>query len=444
MQSSVAMSVCRTIWLYVYHTLSTMAVILGSPWILWAVLFSEKRRKSILYRSGFRLPDLQKIANYPPKQRKPVWIHALSVGETWSAVPFAISMKTGITDRPVVFSSSTLTGFELAKHHLNDILDAVFYFPYDLQWSLWRIISQVNPCVVAVVETDIWPGFLNAMHHRNIPVFWVNARLSEKSFTGYNRFRFLFRPLFNEFSAICVQTRRDLNRFLQMGVDSGRLTVMGNFKFDQLTPGIDASLEKLTRILLPGSDTKILIGGSTHDGEETILLAACNAIRQTVPAFRLILAPRDPNRSKDISRLAADAGLSVRMLTEMMTSAIEPPHVIIVDRIGLLRSLYALADVAVIGGSLMDFGGHNPLEPAFYATPVLFGPHMQDFEEIARTLLQSDAAIRVENGSDLTEAVLGLLHSPQKAKEMGRRAQDVMKSHQGAIKKTIERIRKTL
>ncbi len=438
------MSFFRSICIWSYHLLSTLSVILGSPLILGAVLYSDKWRKTILYRSGFRQPDLEKFSRYPSEHRRPVWIHALSVGETLSAVPLAVTMKKEIADRPVVFSASTLTGFQMAEHHLGGILDAIFYFPYDLKWPLERIVSHVNPCVVVIVETDIWPGFLHEMHHRSIPVFWVNARLSQKSFTGYNRFGFLFRPLFNAFTWITVQTDRDLNRFLQLGVDAGRLMVAGNFKFDQLAPRADASVEKLVRILLPGSEKKILIGGSTHDGEEIILLSAFNTLRLSFPELRLILAPRDPNRSRDISLLADEAGLTVRMISEMMASAIDPPDVIVVDRIGLLRSLYALADVAVVGGSLMNFGGHNPLEPAFFAIPILFGPHMQDFEEIAGILLQSRGAMQIINESDLTEAIVSLLNNPQKAGIMGRCARDVMKTHQGAIDKTIGRIREYL
>jgi 3-deoxy-D-manno-octulosonic-acid transferase len=428
-------------WITWYHLVVTTLVILGLPWILCWIALSRKHRKTFLYRSGLILPDMGNRARYAPGRRKPIWIHALSVGEVWSAVPFARQVKKEFPERPVVFSASTQTGLELAREHLTETMDMVFCFPYDLKWVVRRVVSHVDPCLTVLVETDIWPGFLNEMNGRNIPVFWANARLSPQSFAGYRRLRSLSGSLLAVFTGIFVQTRADLLRFRELGVKDHRLVLTGNFKFDQTIPPNPEMTDSLQRIPATGPNDLVLIAGSTHPGEEEILISAFREIRNAVPNLRLILVPRDPERSGEVYGLARRSGWSVQLYSQLPSRSAGAPDLLIIDRIGLLRSLYASADIAVIGGSLRDYGGHNPLEPAVFAKPILFGPHMRDFKERAEILVENRAAVRLTDPSELAQAAADLLKHPDLAREMGWRARQVMRDHRGAIRQTIDHMR---
>ena len=431
-------------WIIWYQMAFTTLGILGMPWILGWIALSRKHRKMFPHRLGLILPNLDNFRQYAPGKRKPIWIHALSVGEVWSANPLAIQMKQAFPDRPMVFSASTQTGFQLARERLGPTMDAVFPFPYDLGWAVRRMASHIDPCLVILVETDIWPGFLKEMNGRDIPVFWVNVRMSPRSFAVYSRFRSLSASLFGIFSGILVQSREDLHRFRDLGVEEDRLAVTGHFKFDQPVP-TDSTMA-IFRKQIPAfhPEDPILIAGSTHPGEEEILLSAFPTIRNSVPNLRMVLVPRDPARSWEIRDLARKSGWSVCLFSRLTAPYPDRPDLVIVDRIGLLRSLYASADIAVIGGSLLDYGGHNPLEPAVFAKPILFGPYMRDFQEIAEILVENGGAVRLKDPSELADAVTHLLEHPDLAGETGIRASQAMAAHRGAILRTIDHIRKFL
>ncbi len=275
-------------------------------------------------------------------------------------------------------------------------------------------------------------------------MIWANARISEHSLKGYLRFPRLFRWLFSRFTWICPQTETDRDRLLKAGASPACLKVLGNFKFDQLAPPPDEHFNKFGRILVPGAEKKLFIAGSTHEGEEDIVVSAYWKSRERIPGLRLILAPRHPKRAKAILESIRHQGLRAEPLSRMLQSGIDPPDVIVVDGIGALRGLYALSDVAFVGGSLVNEGGHNPLEPATFKLPVLFGPDMRDFAEISELLLQSEAAIVVHDDEELANAVVALLEDPQRAKRMGQAGHDVLLTHRGAIQKTADLITRCL
>lgn len=406
------------------------------------MLLSEKRRKTLLQRLGMTPIS----GNFHNMSQFPIWIHALSVGEVLSALPLAETLGNRFGFRNIVFSASTQTGFEIADKHLNGKVNAVFYFPYDLLFSVKRIANQMTPCLVVIAETDIWPNFLFEMKRRNIPVILVNARLSEKSFAGYRRFSFFSKSLFLKFSKICVQTEEDARRFNLLGVPCETISMTGNMKFDQTDASVShEEIAQLRQSLKIPPCRKIILAGSTHKGEEDILLDAFSRVKKTCSDLVFIVVPRDPNRAESVSRIFKSAGFEAFTMSALKENTADAAsEVIVIDIIGLLRKLYALADCAFVGGSLVNFRGHNPLEPAVFAKPILFGPYMSDFAQIANMLTASGGAVQVQDAEHFAEAVVMFLTDKTKAAETGKRAFEVFYANKGAVEKTAAEIEKVV
>ena len=425
-----------------YNLLWIFGIFLAFPWLALSIITSRKRRKTVLQRLGIAVtPELLDLKTSDSGLR-PLWVHALSVGEVLSAVSLARALKQKYPGRPVVFSASTLTGFETASRLFQNDLDAVFYFPYDLIFSIRSVINQIHPALVVIVETDIWPNFLSEMKRRLIPVILVNARLSDHSYSGYRRFSRLTSPIFQCFSFVCAQSGEDARRFMGLGLPAGKVTIAGNLKYDS-PPDLSSenTIRSLRRILSGITHQQCLVAGSTHPGEEAILLKAFSRLRTQIPALCLILAPRDIDRANEIRNLAVSDGLTAELLTLMEGSpALDPPNVVVVNTIGHLKTLYALSDVAFVGGSLTDFGGHNPLEPAAFAKPILLGPHTGDVAESCNRLLASGGARVVHDTTELVQAALTLLKSPERSRTMGENAFQILQENQGALEKTLNAI----
>jgi 3-deoxy-D-manno-octulosonic-acid transferase len=425
-----------------YSLLWIIGMLLAFPLVAISIISSRKRRKTVLQRLGVTVAPGLKDLKTSALGLHPLWVHALSVGEVLSAVSLARALKQKYPGRPVVFSASTLTGHETASRLLQNDLNVVFYFPYDLIFSVRSVINRIHPALVVIVETDIWPNFLFEMKRRMIPVVLVNARLSDRSYSGYRRFSKLTSPVFQCFSFVCAQSGEDASRFRSLGLPADRVTIAGNLKYDSLPDqASENAIQNLRRILSGITHQKCLVAGSTHPGEETILLDAYSRLKADIPALCLILAPRDIDRANGICNLAVSYGFAVELLTQMEgLTTLESPDVVVVNTIGHLKALYALSDVAFVGGSLINFGGHNPLEPAAFAKPILFGPHTGDVAESCNRLIASGGARVVHDTNDLFQAALTLLNSPECSQAMGKNAFQILKENQGALEKTLSAI----
>ncbi len=426
-----------------YNLLWIFGSILAMPWLLVSVIASRKRRKTVLQRLGIVMaPELRSLKTSDPDTQS-LWVHALSVGEVLSAVSLARVLKQNYPDRPVVFSASTLTGYEMACRLLQNDLDTVCYFPYDLIFSVRTAIDRIHPGLVVIVETDIWPNFLFEMKQRAIPVVLVNARLSDRSFSGYRRFIKWTLPLFHCFSMICTQSGEDARRFMGLGLHADKIAVTGNLKYDMPSDLVsESTTHRLRQILLQTAHRQCLVAGSTHPGEEVILLEAFFRLRNNIPAIYLILAPRDIQRADEICRMAVFKGMTAQLLTQMETNpSPDLPDVVVVNTIGHLNALYALSDVAFVGGSLLDFGGHNPLEPAAFARPILMGPHTRDVAESCNRLLAAGGAWVVRDAVELSEAAHTLFTHPERSQTMGNNAFHVLQENRGSLKKNLNIIR---
>lgn len=406
---------------------------MASPLIFVKVLTSEKRKKTVLRRLG-----IQSLVR--TSARRPVWVHALSVGEVLASVPLVKRLRKTYYNRPLVLSVSTLTGHEMAKKLLVSDVDSIFFFPYDFLWSVRKAIRNVTPSLFFLVESDIWPNFLYEMKRRQIPTILVNGRISPRSFCGYKRLSFFMRSVFSWISVICAQSELDAERFESIGAPQEKIRITGNLKFDQEIDCVSSNeIESARQSLKIAPGHKILMAGSTHEGEESIVLDVFCRLKRKFHKLVLVIAPRNPECASAVYRLAAHSGRTVALMTGLkQVSSAGAIDVIVVDTMGVLGRLYALADIAFVGGSLVRSGGHNPLEPAALGKPVLFGPDMSDFPSIAEMLIGSGGAIRVSDGEGLFREVTALLSDNNKARRMGERASEVFESNRGAVERTLK------
>jgi len=427
--------------LILYNMLLVVGMAFGFPFVFLAVFMNRKRQKAILSRMGLaKLPVKihERISSHV--NRKPIWIHALSVGEVRSAVSLIGGIKNHFTHHPILFSVSTPSGFDIAHELLKKAVEGIFYFPYDLPCLVKRSIEQIDPLSVIIVESDVWPNFLKEVKKKNISLILSNARMSDRSFRRYQILPYAAQFMYSFFSAICVQSERDAQRFLDLKISKDKIIATGNVKFDRSDALVsDLEAAEMKKAILLSSEMRVFLAGSTHQGEEEIILDSFLRLKKSHPELVILMAPRDPTRTERISQMARLAGLK-----EMRRSAVDPAKntdrwdVMVIDTLGELSRLYAIADIAFVGGSLVKEGGHNPLEPAAYGKPILFGPDMSDFKAISDMLIHGCGAIKVNSTDTLYEVVDRLLKHPDQAQTMGAQAFQIFSENKGAVEHTLK------
>ncbi len=417
---------------FLYNILQLTLLFFLWPLLLAIVVLRPKYRKRIPRRLGRGLSNA--LGGLAPG-RKTIWMHALSVGEVSSALPLVRGIKRAL-DVHLIFSVTTATGTQLAEKMLTPYVDRLIPFPVDFLPSVRYFLSLIRPDLFVLIETDFWPNLLTALESRRVPTLLVNGRISKKSMTSYQRFRFFFRPLFCSFSALCMQTAADRQSMIELGVPEKRIFDLGNLKYGLcLTP--EEASEKTSN-----HQGIRIIAGSTHRGEEKILLLAFKKLQSLQDSLSLVIAPRDITRGKEIQQLAASIGLQAVRRSEGIGPPL--PELFILDTIGELAGYYRLGDIAFIGGSLVAEGGHNPIEPAITGIPLLFGPHMEDFPEMADDLLVLGAAVQIHDTDSLIQVLGDLLNDPEARKRMGAAAAVYVLGKQGVIKNHLELIGKFL
>ena len=392
----------------------------------------------------------ERFGNYDEKlkhaltNRHVLWVHAVSVGEVNLLVHFVKELEKHAPNLKFVVSTTTTTGMAMLRQGLQPYISKIYY-PIDRANIVNRALATVNPEAIVLFETEIWPNFIWQAQKRGIPLFLANARLSDRSFRGYKRFGFLFRQLFAAFEGIATQNETAAERFRAVGARPDRIHVTGNLKFDvAMAPkpgGLDASA--LLKQIGVNDDTPILIGGSTHDGEEVILAEIAARLRAQFPNLFLILVPRHFERSNDIGRTLRDSGVKLLFRTAIRPDTrLGPGEVdcLLVDTTGELRSFYDPATVVFIGKSLTAEGGQNPIEPAAIGKAIVFGPNMQNFADIARLFLEKNGAVQVPDAATLEKVLRELLADQYQRAEMGRNALQVVSENQGAMERTLEMI----
>jgi 3-deoxy-D-manno-octulosonic-acid transferase len=425
-----------------YNIFQIASLILLSPLLLFKAIISPKYRGRILLRLGIGIEELtQKL----PESQQRIWIHALSVGEVLSAQPLVKELRLACPDTALIFSASTKTGEKLAREVMATEIDLFVPFPLDIYSIVQKFINLIDADLFVLVETDFWPNFLHTLQRKNTPAILVNGRISQNSFARYQRFRFLFLPMFNTFQFISMQTDSDAKKMTELGVQAERVKALGNLKYDAVLPdtvGWDQDQRPISfyRQQFGISPEKVVwIAGSTHAGEEVAILSAYKRLSLLFPDLFLVVAPRDVERGREIKDIADKLGLTVRRRTAPFQDEEFPgAPLLILDTMGELSRMYSFCNIAFIGGSLVPDGGHNPLEPAAFGKPILFGPYMDDFTEISADLLDKDAAIVCHDEDDIFEILKKLLVNVSIQKKMGEDAQALVLQHRGVTQRHIE------
>jgi len=415
------------------HSALPLGLLLGLPWLL----AKTKRRRTVFRRLGFQRVGLGR------DRPSPLWVHALSLGETLSCVTLVQELRRVLQDRPLVFSVSTLAARTIAEERLSQVADRIVYFPFDLAPSVWLALHGINPAMVVVIETDIWPGFQQVLQRRGIPEVLVNARLSPQSYRSCLRFQGLFAPALNAFERVFPQSDGEAARYREVGLSPAKIGSTGNLKFDAATADWSEEARRQLRAELGLRESdRLWLAGSTHAGEERVVLEVFQRMQSAVPELRLALVPRHPHRGPEVKGLCESLNLRSTLWSEGIPES--EPGVLIVDAMGKLAWLYQIADVAFVGGSLVTKGGQNPIEPAAAGKPVLFGPDMADFPDIARELLARHAAFQVMNERQLFERVKQLLAEPELGSRMGQAGKAFVDHHRGATRRVANWIRQRI
>ncbi|WP_417911896.1 3-deoxy-D-manno-octulosonic acid transferase [Candidatus Electronema sp. TJ] len=402
----------------------------------------QKNQDRVLERLGRRTRQIkEKLAAAAGAVPKPViWIHALSVGEVRSALPLVKGLRESIHPSALIFSATTRSGKELAERLIAPHVDLILFSPLDFPCVVRRFLNAIKPSCFILVETDFWPNWLRQLQQRQIPVMLVNGRISEKSFASYCRFALFFKPMFRCFSLLSMQTAQDRDKMLALGIPAERIVCFGNLKYD-----LPAS--RSAAFALPAfKDGSIWVCGSTHPGEEELIFAAFQKIAGANPCvrpspLRLILAPRKIERGGELLKLACSFGLNAALRSSGESG--EESCVLILDTIGELADCYSVARLAFIGGSLVNEGGHNPIEAAVQGVPALFGEHMEDFHEIARDLVTCGGA-KVVTAETLAETAAAILCDDALHTAMSGSARQLVELHRGGVRQHVQAVRDML
>jgi 3-deoxy-D-manno-octulosonic-acid transferase len=407
------------------------------PFAFAGVLWRAWRDRSYREGLGERFGWGARASSGGTNSARTIWLHAVSLGEMSAAAPLVRALRSRYPDNPLVLTTATPTGRARARGLFGDTVD-VRFLPYDTPGAVARFLDRIQPRLAIIMETELWPNLFRECEHRGVPLVLASARLSAKSVSRYRRLGSLFRGIFSASSLIAAQTLKDAERFVAIGAQSARTRVIGNIKFDmELGAGV-ADQGRALRASF-GSARPTWIAGSTHAGEEEQVLAAHEELRADRADALLLLVPRHPDRFRAVADLLSSRGLRfTRRSSGMLPDAATP--VMLVDSVGELAALYASADVAFVGGSLVPIGGHNLLEPAALGVPVLTGPYHSNGRDVARLLLEQGAALQVVDARELGAALVRLLADPKERRRIGAIGQHIVESNRGSVARLLELI----
>lgn len=406
-------------------------------------LFKEKGF-ALRYKQSFGFVDDKEIEKVMRKDC--IWIHGASVGEIVATSPLVKQIRKEMPDRPILVSAFTVGGYNMAKQIIPEA-DAIIFFPLDLPFVAESMIKRIMPGVFMPVETELWPNFLRSIRERHIPVMMVNGRISEKSVKNYKYLYGIWDDMLNTVTRFCMQSSIDANYIADLGADKSKIFVTGNTKFDQTYAEVTPEdLAKYREELGIGNDYPVILAGSTHPGEEKILMESFKAIKAKYAEARLVIAPRKTARAGEIAKIAAGYGFETGYRSQMLEDASLRKHypVILIDTIGELGRIYALGDVVYVGGSFSGTGGHNVLEPAAHAKPIIVGPSMQNFKDSYSLLSKVKACKMVNDQEELTREFLDILANDERRKQMGEASLQVIMDNRGADVKSIHYLKDLL
>jgi len=398
-----------------------------------------------LLRGKFHAGFLQRFGILPKdlKLDQPIWIHAVSVGEAISIKKLVEELRKAYPQKQLVISTVTATGNKIAQGLVREG-DFLTYLPLDFSFIIRVVLKKINPSLFIIAETEIWPNLICALDRQKIPVVTVNGRISDSSYTGYRAIKLFLRPILNKITYFCVQSEQDAVRLRDLGVKQDKIQVTGNVKFDlSLSPASGAVAGTYRQKIFVSANDKLLVCGSTHPGEEKLILEVYQGLLIAFPNLKLLIAPRHPERSRDIGEMILQRGFApvfISGIASACPSCLSKP-VFILDVIGQLFNFYAAADIVFMGGSLVKKGGHNILEPASLKKPIIFGPHMFNFRNIAGLFLENKAVFMVEDSRGLIDKIKLILGNEALAEDLGEKAFTLIASNSGATERNIKVIK---
>ncbi len=417
-----------------YSILVLLVAVIASPWFIYQAVRYKKYVGSLGQRLGY-LP-----VSFNMDGDESIWIHAVSVGEVLTARPMISELRRRYPTLRMFLSTTTMAGQQLARRSVQDV-DAVFYFPFDLGFVVRRTLDLVRPKLFIMMETEIWPNLLRECRARGVRTAVVNGRLSARSFPRYRVIRPMMRRVLDDIDKFLVQGEESARRFIDLGADPARVVVTGSMKFDSLDLSSTAvqarARERVLRYFRVPSSRPVIVAGSTMKGEETHVLRAFRKVRTAAPNALLVLAPRHPERFGEVEQLARSEGWKVAKRSDLAVDAEPRVDIVVLDTIGELATIYQIGTVVFVGGSLVPTGGHNVLEPAVFGKPIVFGPHMQNFLEIADAFVTNGAGVQLTGEQELDEALLSLISDPVRRARLGAAARALVEANRGANEKSI-------
>jgi 3-deoxy-D-manno-octulosonic-acid transferase len=414
----------------VYSSLLLAALVLGAPYWLVRMATSGRYRAGLAGRLGRVPAGLQAAV----AGRNVVWVHAVSVGEVLAATQLIRELKEELPGWVFAVSTTTETGQRLATKRLPGA--PVFYLPLDFRYAVRRYLRVLQPKMLVLMESEFWPRLIHECATRGIPIVVANARVSDRSFPRYMRLRRLWRPFLEMISLFFAQSTESAERLVRIGAPSERVKVMGNLKYDVRAGEASQMTQRIGSLLV---QTRLIVAGSTLAGEEEALLAAWPAIQKAVPDAALLIAPRHPDRFDEVLGLIRASGYPFFRCGELLgsTEPIVGGTILLLDTIGDLASMYGIATAAFVGGSVVPKGGHNPLEPAQFAVPVVMGPSYENFREVVEAMREADA-VRIVTPERLAETLIALLRNKEDAKALGERGRAAFEAQAGATEGTVQ------
>ena len=421
--------------MYLLYSVATLiALVALSPYFLYQALRHKKYVDSLGQRLGY-LPVALNLDG-----EASIWIHAVSVGEVLSTRPVLEELRKRYPSLRLFLSTTTRSGQQIAQRSITDV-DGIFFFPFDWPFTVRRTLSIVRPKLFVMVENEIWPTMLRECRRRGVKTIVINGRISARSFPRYRLIRPFFKRVLADIDRFCVQGEETASRLVSLGAERSRLTITGSLKFDALdaTPLPGRGPARVLRFFRMSPNRPVLIAGSTMRGEDESVIRAFNRVRTTPGGANalLVIAARHPERFDEVERLCKSEGLATVRRSELPIDAEPRADAVILDTIGELAHLYQIATAVFVGGSLVPAGGHNILEPALYGKSIIFGPHMENFNEIAETFLTNRAAIQVHNPRELQTAIVGLLGDPVRRARLGAAARALIDTNRGAKDRTL-------
>ncbi len=430
--------------LYTLLTLVFFAVV--SPYFVYQAIRYRKYIGTLGQRLGY-LP-----VSFNVDGDESIWIHAVSVGEALTARALAAELKETYPRLRLFISTTTVAGQQVARQNVQHV-DDVFYFPFDVGGIVRRTVRLVKPRLFVMMETEIWPNLLRYCRETGVKTMVVNGRISARSYPRYRLVRPFFRHVLADIDRFCVQNDESRRRLIDLGADGARIAVTGSLKFDSLkfdgrfdggSSQAGHGDERVLRFFRISENRPVIVAGSTMRGEEAAVLEAFGHVRGSATRALLVIAPRHPERFGEVEALAVESGFRTVRRSELPIDEEPRADVVVLDTIGELAQIYQIATVVFVGGSLVDTGGHNILEPAIFGKPIVFGPHMQNFAEIARTFLGERAAVQVKDARDLEQTLRQLLTDAGERTRLGSAARRIVEANRGARDKTLAVVRELL